>query len=307
VLEVTTPPLTELDAEGARRASVAYEGMFPWDPKADVTFSDIEIPGGAGTIPARVFVPRARPASPMPVLIYFHGGGFVLGSHVDTDICSLCGYLAEQAGCAVVSVGYRLAPESRFPAAVEDAYSSLLWVAGNPSALGIDPERIAVGGDSAGGNIAAVLSLMSRDREGPAIRFQLLIYPVTDHSFETESYRTCGSGYGLATEEMRWFWAHYLRAPFEGANAYASPLRARSLAGLPPALVITAEFDPLRDEGEAYGKRLRDAGVAAEVVRYDGTIHAFVTLPFGGAGRRHAAAALRTALHPELPPTAGPG
>jgi acetyl esterase len=296
VVEMSTPPLTELTPRGAREVNRRLEKTFVWDAGVEVGARDATIPGPGPRIPVRIFTPERGEKSNLPVLVYFHGGGWVVGGQSDLDVESTCKFLVDGAGCVVVSVGYRLAPESKFPAAVEDAYATLLWVAANAGELNGDAKRIAVGGDSAGGNIAAAVCLMARDRDGPDIVFQLLVYPVTDHSFETESYRTCGEGYGLATEEMKWFWNHYLRTPADGENGYASPLRARDLRGLPPALVLTAECDPLRDEGEAYGHRLEEAGVPAKIVRYEGAIHGFFTLPFGGKGRAEAAKELRRAF-----------
>jgi acetyl esterase len=178
----------------------------------------------------------------------------------------------------VVSVNYRLAPEHKFPAALEDAYSATKWIAENAADLSGDSNRIAVGGDSAGGNLAASVSLMARDRHGPSIVFQLLIYPVVNHAFDTASYTENAEGYWLLRDDMRWFWNHYLRDEQDGRNPYASPLRAENLASLPPAFVITAEFDPLRDEGEAYAARLRESGVPVKLTRYDGMIHDFVNI-----------------------------
>jgi acetyl esterase len=270
--------------------------MFPWQAPAGVSARDVTIPVPGASIPARVFSPAGAKEGRLPILIYFHGGGWVLGDHADPDIVRTCETLADAAGCIVVSVGYRLAPENKFPTAIEDAYASLVWVAQNAASLGGDSSKVAVSGDSAGGNLAAVVSLMARDRRGPGIALQVLVYPVTNHSFTSGSYRDCGAGYGLATEEMKWFWDHYLRSPADGENAYASPVRAAVLAGLPPAFVLTAEYDPLRDEGEDYGMRLKQAGVPTKVVRYQGMIHGFFTLPFGGEGRRDVAEALREAF-----------
>jgi acetyl esterase len=227
------------------------------------------------TIPGNLSVRVYRPshAAVQPALIYFHGGGWVLGG-LDT-VDGHCRRLANAARCIVVSVAYRLAPEHKFPIPSEDCYHATRYVAENAQALGIDPDRIAVGGDSAGGNLAAVVSLMSRDRGGPKLSFQLLIYPVTDSTMDTPSHREFASGYMLTRAEMLWFRNHYLPRLEEGLNPFAAPIRAKDLRGLPPAWVLTAEYDPLRDEGEAFAKRLREAGVPAKVHRYDGMIHGF--------------------------------
>jgi len=243
---------------------------------------DINIPGPVGDIPARLYAPASD--GPQPALVYFHGGGFVIGDIESHD--ALCRMLANRSRCAVVSIDYRLAPEHKFPAAADDCYAATAHIHQNAAAFGIDPLRIAVGGDSAGGNLAAVVALMARDNAGPPLVFQLLIYPVTDYNFDTSSYHDNAQGYFLTQATMRWFWAHYLTGDADGANPHASPLRAASLAGLPPAHVITAEYDPLRDEGEEYGHRLDAAGVATTIRRYDGVVHGFVgqaaAVPEGG-------------------------
>jgi acetyl esterase len=225
-------------------------------------------------IPARVYIPREGEI--LPVLVYFHGGGWLLGDLDSVD--SLCRSLANAANCTVVSVDYRLAPEHKFPAAVEDAYCATEWIVNNAANLNGDSRRIAVGGDSAGGNLAAVVSLMARERRGPSILFQLLIYPVTNHAFDTASYSDNADNYWLSKEDMKWFWNHYLRDEQDGRNPHASPLLAENLSSLPPAFVITAEFDPLRDEGEAYAARLREYRVPVKVTRYSGMIHDFVNI-----------------------------
>ena len=247
------------------------QGPFAGDPEPVAKVENRTIPGPAGEIPVRVYTPAG--SRPFPGLVFFHGGGFVMCSLDSHD--GQCRSLANAAGCVVVSVDYRLAPEHPYPAAPEDCYAATLWVARNGSELGIDTARLAIGGDSAGGNLTAVTALRARDRGGPRLRFQLLVYPVTDFAFETPSYRENGEGFFLTEGMMRWFWGHYLDAPDRGAEPYASPLRAADLSGLPPGLCITAEYDPLRDEGEAYAVRLREAGVDVRTSRYDGMFHGF--------------------------------
>ena len=246
-----------------------------------------------GDIPARVYTPRGP--GPKPALLYFHGGGWVLGG-LDT-VDAPCRRLADAADCIVVSVDYRLAPEHKFPIPAEDCYAATRHVAENAAAFGADRDRIAVGGDSAGGNLAAAVTLMARDRGGPRLSFQLLIYPATDFAFDTPSYRAHAEGFGLTRKAARWYWSQYLPRPEDGAHPLASPLRAQDLRGLPPARVITAEYDPLRDEGEAYAARLRAAGVRAEVRRFEGQIHGFFAMcgimDQGKAAIDDAAAALR--------------
>ena len=265
-------------------------------PEAVALVDDRTVPGPAGDIPVRLY--RPTHAASQPALVFFHGGGFVFGEIESHDMT--CRALANASGCVVVSVGYRLAPEHKYPAAADDCYAATAHVAAHADEFGIDPSRLAVGGDSAGGNLAAVVSQMARDRGGPSIAFQLLVYPVTDHNFETASYRDNAEGYLLTTNAMRSLWAHYLNDPSDGAQPYASPLRASDLRGLPSALVITAEYDPLRDEGEAYAKALQAAGVPVTLHRYDGMIHGFYQMfPMLAAGRAaidESAAALRKAL-----------
>jgi len=233
-----------------------------------------EVPGPAGPIPVRVYTPPGN--GPRPALVYFHGGGWVLCGLETHD--ATCRELAAGAGCIVVSVDYRLAPEAKFPAAPEDCYAATVWTLEQAARLGIDPRRVAVGGDSAGGNLAAVVSLLCRDRKGPELVHQLLIYPVTNHAFDTPSYRENGKGYFLSADMMRWFWHHYLTEEAEGANPLASPLRAEDLRGLPPATVLTAEYDPLRDEGRAYAERLEAAAVATRYTNYPGVFHGFFAM-----------------------------
>jgi acetyl esterase len=205
--------------------------------------------------------------------VYFHGGGWVIGDLETHDV--LCRQITAAAGVSVIAVDYRLAPEHKFPAAVDDAWAATRWIAAHGAELGVDGGKLAVGGDSAGGNLAAVVALLARDAGGPPITAQVLIYPVTDLSAETQSYTDFAEGFALTRDSMRWFRAHYLTGPRDGDDWRASPLRARSHAGLPPALIVTAGFDPLRDEGAAYAMRLRDAGVMVDYVCFGGMIHGF--------------------------------
>lgn len=287
-------PYQSLTPEEARRTRRARPR-----PAREVELGSVEdrlIPGPGGVLPVRIYTPARE--GPFPALVYFHGGGWVVGNVDSVD--HVCRSLAHDAGCVVVSVEYRQAPEHKFPAAAEDAYAALLWVTSNAGVIDVDPARVAVGGDSAGGNLAAVAALQARDRGGPRLAFQLLLWPIIDHSFDTTSYRECAEGYLLTRADMIWFWGHYLASEADGRHPYASPIRAESLAGLPPALVITAEYDPLRDEGEAYAARLRDAGVPAKAVRFEGTVHGFMTrynLPDKGPkGLAASASALRDAF-----------
>ena len=229
--------------------------------------------GPGGGLRLRIYTPHGT--GPFPLLVFFHGSGFVLCS-LDTHD-GMCRNLCAGAACVVVSVDYRLAPEHKFPAGPDDCLHATRWAAAHAAELGADPTRIALAGDSAGATMAAVTALRLRDEGGPALCGQLLLYPVTDyHTPGTPSYRENAEGYGLTLETMKWFWAHYLNDPSEGAHPHAAPLRAPVLSGLPPALVITAEYDPLRDEGELYAERLRQAGVSALLSRYDGVNHGFM-------------------------------
>ena len=247
-----------VDEARRRGGSVTVPALVPFEEVAEVRDLD------AGGVPARLYRPST---GTLPVLIYFHGGGWVVGSVAISD--NFCRTLANRGRCAVLSVDYRLAPEHRYPAAADDAQRATAWAASHATDLGIDASRIAVGGSSAGGNLAAVVGLRSRER-GPAIRAQLLHVPVVDHDFTTGSYRTYATGHGLTRAGMRWFWGHYLPSETRRDEPDASPLRARDLAGLPPALLVAAECDPLRDEGRAYAARLRDAGVAVRALEYPG-------------------------------------
>jgi acetyl esterase len=235
---------------------------------------DRRVPGPAGEIPVRTY--RQGGDEPKPVIVYYHGGGWVIGS-LDTHD-GVCRALVDALDALVLSVDYRLAPEHRFPAAIDDAFAALQWVAAHAGELGGDPGRVAIAGDSAGGNIAAVVAQMARDAGGPALCFQLLIYPVTDHEFESSSMCDNAEGYLLTRDDMRWFYGHYLEDPGLGRHPRVSPLQATDLSGLAPACVITAEFDPLRDQGMAYADKLRAAGVPVEARVYDGMFHGFFSM-----------------------------
>ena len=259
---------------------------------------DRVIPGADGTeLPIRIYWPSTSD-EPLPVVVFFHGGGWVIGGIDSHD--GQVREMVNRTAMVYVSVDYRLAPEARFPAAAEDCYAATQWVAANAASIGADAERLGVAGDSAGGNLAAVVALMARDRGGPAIAYQLLIYPCCDmDSNAWPSQTENGTGYFLTKESMDWFYGQYADVA-DRDNPYASPIRADDLSGLPPACVITAEFDPLRDEGEAYGARLQEAGVACEVHRYDGMFHGFfgmtLAIPGAVAAQETAAAAVQAGL-----------
>jgi acetyl esterase len=267
------PPLNALPVAEARKVLVSL--FVPAQKEAVAKIEDRKIPGPGGyQIPIRIYTPAGK--GPFPLLMYFHGGGWVLGDIESHDGTSR--ELANKAGCIVVSVDYRLAPEHKFPAAPEDCYAATKWTALNAASFNGDPSRIAVGGDSAGGNLAAAVAQMAADRGAPGLVYQLLIYPVTNYALDTPSYRENGEGYLLTKDSMQWFWKHYLASDEDGKNPYASPMQAREVRRVAPAFVITAEFDPLRDEGEAYADRLKKEGVPVECKRYNGAIHGFFNL-----------------------------
>ena len=264
------PPTHLVPIEETRRNGPArYQIGVPPDPVASVEDRTVDGPGGK--LALRIYRPDDMPDR--PVTVFFHGGGFVICS-LDTHD-GMCRQICHRSGTVVVSVDYRMAPEHTFPAAPDDCLAALRWAAANAASFGGDPARIAVAGDSAGGNLAAVTALRARDG-GPAIRAQLLIYPVTDHySAGHVSYAGLGAGYGLLQETRTWCWDLYLPDPAHAAHPDASPLRSASLAGLPPAYVVTAGFDLLRDEGRAYARQLRRAGVAVDEAHYADMNHGF--------------------------------
>jgi len=272
------PPLQALSTEHAR---ALLRELFVRENKAEilpdsVSMQDLTIEGPESPIPIRVYRPEGD--GPFPGLVYVHGGGWVVGGLDEYD--DVCAKLAAQAGRVVVSVDYRLAPEHPFPAAVDDSYAALQWTADHTDLLNVQPDRIAMGGDSAGGNLTAATALMARDEDGPDIERQVLIYPAVNSPdiHQYESYEENGEGYFLEYDTMEWFYDRYVQRATDQRNAYAFPILADDLSDLPPATVITAGFDPLRDEGIEYAERLEAAGVPADHEHYEGMIHGFVSL-----------------------------
>ena len=286
------PPLPELRQQ-LRTMVTLMDEPAPALPRVE----DIGIPGPAGEIPARVYAPSAG-GVPLPTVTYFHGGGWVQGD-LETHH-GLCARLAKHAGALLVAVDYRLAPEHKFPAAVEDCLAAYRWVRDRGRDIGADPARVAVAGDSAGGNLSAVVSQLAASGAGPAPACQVLIYPAVDFALDTDSHRDLADGHVIPRDRIAWYTEQYLRSPADQADLRASPLRAPSLAGQPPSLIVTAGFDPLRDEGRAYADRLREAGVDVVYREYPGQIHAFVSLtkaiPQGMACTREIAEYLRQRL-----------
>jgi acetyl esterase len=290
------PPMHTLSVAQARQALAAVTAMRP-PPEPVHHVEDREIAGSDGEISLRLYIPEGQ--GPFPLLVFAHGGGWMLGDLNTAD--PICRTLSNLAPCITVSVDYRLAPEHQFPAALEDFYTAVTWVADHAAELGGDPTRLAVGGESAGGNLAAAAALMARDRGGPRLTVQLLINPPTDDpEAGSPSMQAYGGGPGLSRADLTWFFQHYVTRETDRHHPYCLPLRASDLHGVPPALVVTAECDPLRDEGEAYAARLREAGVAVTSRRYPGMMHGFTNfasrLDQGKVALVDAAAALRTAF-----------
>jgi len=274
--ESGAPTLDAGTPDEGRAVFLAMTGQVGLPPVEVAQIREIQIPGPNGDIRSLVITPNNAGDGPLPVLIYYHGGGWVIGCPESHN--SETRFYADAAKCVVVVPDYRLSPEHKFPAAPEDCYAVLEWVAANGDAINGDPSRIAVGGDSAGGNLSAVVAQMTRERGGPAISLQVLVYPATDMSQDSESYESNKDGYFLTGEMMAWFRKHYLLGPSDIKDTRASPLLAQDFSGLAPALVMTAGYDPLRDEGDAYADRLKSAGVAVEHIKYPGQIHGFVSM-----------------------------
>lgn len=293
------PPIEQLPLAEARNVpKLLIELGGPEEAVAQV--DDRLVPGPVQPIRVRVYRPAA---GTLPATVFYHGGGWVICDLDSHD--RQCRSLANASHSVVIAVDYRLAPEHVFPAAPEDAYAVTRYVAEHASEFGIDPGRIAVAGDSAGGNLAAVVALMARDRGGPSLRFQLLIYPVTDFDDDSPSMREFAEGHFLTSGFIDWCYGSYIPSRGQRRNAYASPMNAHDLRGLPPAMIITGECDPLRDQGEKYAEKLRQAGVAVELKRYEGMIHPFFSLggiiDGGRVAMADAASALQRALAAAAP------
>jgi acetyl esterase len=270
MIESGAPPIHQMSVEDARGMTAMIGELVGAGPEM-AEIRELQIPVTGGSIRAKLY--RAT-ESAAGTIVWYHGGGWVIGGVDDFD--AVCQFLAQASDCEVVSVDYRLAPEHRFPTAADDAYEALVWVAGNVA----EGKPLTVGGDSAGGTLSAVTALRARDRNGPSLAAQVLVYPVTDHDFTTGSYVEHGdTGLLLDRAGMVWFWDHYAPDIADRDNPDASPLRASSHAGLPPAYVIIAEYDPLRDEGLAYAEKLSAAGVDVTVRTYDDMLHGFFTMP----------------------------
>ncbi|BDG74460.1 alpha/beta hydrolase [Roseomonas fluvialis] len=290
------PPLHQLTPAEARAVNVAARPVLQPDPPAVAAVQNLACPGPAGPVPLRHYRSRGTTTgSVLPCLLYLHGGGWVIGDLDSHD--QICRSLANHLGAAVIAVDYRLAPEARFPAAVEDAVAALRFVVAQAAQLAIDPTRIAVGGDSAGGNLAAVLALMGRDGSVPAPGFQMLLYPATDMAGNTPSTQRFTEGYPLTAAGMRWFIDHYVPDRAQRIDWRASPLRAASLAGTAAAFVMTCGHDPLLDEGLAYARRLDEEGVHVAHLHVADQMHAYLgmgrMIPAADLTLRQAAAALR--------------
>jgi len=284
------PPLYTMSLAEARAADLASIRESGGEPEPVHEVVDLTVDGPGGELPVRLY--RQSGERPAPALLYFFGGGWVLGTIDTAD--GVARALANASGAMVVVAGYRLAPEHPFPAAIDDCYAATRWVAEHADEIGVDSSRMAVGGDSAGGNLAAAVSLRAR-AEGPALVGQVLVYPNTDQLADDESIRTADDPFLFNRYSVAWYRQHYLADPADAADPLASPLRAESLAGLPPALVITAEYDPLRDQGEAYARRLAESGVPVELSRYPGMAHGFFTM--AGTHPASRAAIAQSATH----------
>ena len=267
------PAVTESTPEALRAIQVQRKNLFPTEVEPVASIQDRSIPGPGGDMRIRIYEPEGEP--PHPLIVLFHGGGWVIGD-LDTEDTT-CRGLCRRAGAIVVSVDYRLAPETHFPGAVDDCYAATVWAVRNVSKLGASPSQIVTAGTSSGGNLSAAVALKARDEGNPEIAHQILFCPAIDYRFDRRSYLENADGFGLTGQAMRWFWKQYLGDNRDGFHPYASPIRAQNLSGLPAATVITAEYDVLRDEAEDYADALTAAGVNVQRTRYSGMIHGFNT------------------------------
>lgn len=296
---VPGPKMWEIAPAAAREAFV---GMMQLVGPKDVPIGKVQnlvMPGPGGDLALRIYTPVAAKSEPLPTLVFFHGGGYVIGD-LDTHD-GLCRMFANDANMRVVAVDYRLAPEHKFPAAAEDAYAAVCWIEAHAADLGVDANHVAVGGDSAGGGLAAAVALMAKEKGAPKIAFQMLLFPVTEIGGQTASLREFASGYFLELATLEWFYDHYGAASeVDRGDPRMSPLLAKDFAGLPPAYIMVAGFDPLHDEGVAYGEKLRGAGVSVMLADYSDLVHDFIymqaVLPQAPEAMKAAAAALKAAL-----------
>jgi acetyl esterase len=299
--EAGQPPFEHMSVPEARQAAWAFADLQGPGPEV-ASVQHRFIPGPTADLPVRIYTPEGQ--APFPAIVYFHGSGWVI---LNIEICDpTMRALANDSGCVVVAVNYQKAPEHKFPVPFNDAWASTCWVAEHAEELGIDPARIAVGGDSAGGNLAAAVAIKAREEGGPALAYQLLVYPATEYDLDTPSCLENAEGYLLQRESMRWFWGHYLDGATDVPDWRAFPMRAASLADLPPALVVTAEFDPRRDDGRRYADRLRAEGVQITYREHAGMIHGFywmqAVLDQSRNLHEEIAREVRAALHPSLQP-----
>jgi len=294
------PPMWEMEPAMAREAFVAMMDAIGPKGVAIGKTVNVTMPGPGGEIDLRVYTPVAAGSDALPGLIFFHGGGWVIGDLETHD--GLCRILANEAGVRVIAVHYRLAPDHKFPAALDDAVAAVNWVEANAASLGVDANRLAVGGDSAGGGLAATVTQIAKQKGGPKLAYQMLCFPVTQIGEETASLREFAEGYLLERATLMWFYEHYLPSGADRADPRVSPLKAQDVSGLPPAYVMLAGFDPLHDEGLAYAEKLRAAGVQVTVADYPDMVHDFIymqaVLPQAQRALHAAAAALKGALNP---------
>ena len=275
--EAGVPPIHSLPYKEAREFYLLTSKKLAGEAPDKLDVSDLIMETSVAPIPIRMYRPRGTSDQPLPALVYFHGGGWCIGDLDSHD--HVCRWLAAHSDCVVISVDYRMGPEHKFPAAVEDAFAATEWIASHAAELKIDANRIGIGGDSAGGNLSAVVTLLAREQGGPHLVCQLLIYPATDMLMRFPSHVSCGDGYRLTRTSIVWFINGYLRDGEDMYDFRASPLMAENYVNLPPAFILTAAFDPLADEGEAYANKLKEAGIPVKYHCYEGMVHGFIAMP----------------------------